>query len=396
MLDSVITEAQQNVVNLRLLRPTGAITREFKTREDLETITRGFFRRSALRDQVFETEELYTALGLMEEEQDLEDILSAIQTQQVFAVFDDEAEKVYVVSEATNIGPVEELAIALSYMGAMLQQQFDVSNLRRRARDANYDMLRAVDALVVGDVAQVADGYIQRFITPEEYEELTKPLPGDKLLQAPVVVQKANRFPKLEGKNFVAALDAESENPWEGVDAAYRRMPASTEQVMHPEKYLADEQPRFTAVPNIADDLGKAWVEVSSNTMGEFLLRTYLEQHLAANQAADAAAGWGGDRYSLLTGPAGERLLLVFITWDSFQEAAQFYNTYQVFVGVKMRATGATSETVGESGRKWVTPEEAIFVGQIGPAILLIIGPDENIVGTALQLLFEALGSRAP
>ena len=120
MLDSVITEAQQNVVNLRLLRPTGAITREFKTREDLETITRGFFRRSALRDQVFETEELYTALGLMEEEQDLGDILSAIQTQQVFAVFDDEAEKVYVVSEATNIGPVEELAIALSYMGAML------------------------------------------------------------------------------------------------------------------------------------------------------------------------------------------------------------------------------------------------------------------------------------
>ena len=130
--------------------------------------------------------------------------------------------------------------------------------------------------------------------------------------------------------------------------------------------------------------------------MGEFLLRTYLEQHLAANQAADAAAGWGGDRYSLLTGPAGERLLLVFITWDGFQEAAQFYNTYQVFVGVKTRATGATSETVGESGRKWVTPEEAIFVGQIGPAILLIIGPDENIVGTALQLLFEALESRAP
>ena len=38
-----------------------------------------------------------------------------------------------------------------------------------------------------------------------------------------------------------------------------------------------------------------------------------LEEHLDESQAAQAAEGWGGDRYFLLSGPEGERLLVVLI-----------------------------------------------------------------------------------
>jgi hypothetical protein len=37
--------------------------------------------------------------------------------------------------------------------------------------------------------------------------------------------------------------------------------------------------------------MGKGWEQLSANTMGEFLLRTYLEQHLDDGPAAEAAAG---------------------------------------------------------------------------------------------------------
>ena len=59
----------------------GPIQTQLKTKDDLEAITRGFYRRDYLRQQIFEAEELYKTLGMMSEEQDLEDILLGIQLQ---------------------------------------------------------------------------------------------------------------------------------------------------------------------------------------------------------------------------------------------------------------------------------------------------------------------------
>jgi hypothetical protein len=238
--------------------------------------------------------------------------------------------------------------------------------------------------------------YVCRSEGSAQFEELTRPIPGNKLLTAPDVVQKALRFELREGKNFVAQLFENENKGWEGVNEAYSSPPISTEQVIHPEKYFSGEEPQRTITPNLAAKLGKGWEQVSANTIGELLLRTYLEQHLDDTQAAEAAAGWGGDRYSLLTGPEAERLLIMQIKWDSLQDSAEFFDAYKTFVGVKTQGTETTSDKVGESGRKWVTPDETVFLGQIGPTILLIIGDNGDIVGRGLELLFDALAERTP
>jgi hypothetical protein len=129
--------------------------------------------------------------------------------------------------------------------------------------------------------------------------------------------------------------------------------------------------------------------------MGEFLIGTYLEKHLDESQAAQAAEGWGGDRYSLLSGPEGERLLVVLIMWDSFQESSEFFDIYQVYVGVKTQGTEVSAKR-GSAGRKWVTADETTFLGNTGPATLLIIGDDEKNVDTALQQITEALQDPIP
>ena len=86
--------------------------------------------------------------------------------------------------------------------------------------------------------------------------------------------------------------------------------------------------------------------------MGEFLIRSYLEEHLGDIQAEEAAAGWGGDRYSLLSGPEGERVLVSLIKWDTFDDSAEFFQAFEVFAGIKLQQVGGTSDAVGESGRK--------------------------------------------
>ena len=111
-LEKLTARTEENVVNLRRLTPNEEVETQLRTREALASITRGFFRRDALRRQVFEAEELYKVLDLMAEDRDLEEILVGIQLQQVYALFDDETDVVYVLSDATSIGPIEELGYA--------------------------------------------------------------------------------------------------------------------------------------------------------------------------------------------------------------------------------------------------------------------------------------------
>ena len=68
-LEQIIDRAKQSVIGIRAVTLDGQIQTEFKTREELASITRGFFRRPALRQEVFEAEELYKAIGLMAEDQ---------------------------------------------------------------------------------------------------------------------------------------------------------------------------------------------------------------------------------------------------------------------------------------------------------------------------------------
>ena len=44
-----------------------------------------------------------------------------------------------------------------------------------------------------------------------------------------------------------------------------------------------------------------------------------------------------------------------------------------------------------QSTRTWVAPDETVFVGRIGPAILWITGESRAVVGEALELVADAL-----
>ncbi len=130
--------------------------------------------------------------------------------------------------------------------------------------------------------------------------------------------------------------------------------------------------------------------------MGEFVLRVYLEEYLDSSQASDAVQGWGGDHFSLLNGPLGERLLISMIGWDTFENAAAFMDAFQVYMGVKYQGVEGVSSEGDQSSRRWVGPDGTVFVGRIGPAILWISGESRSIVGEALDLVATALAPTSP
>ena len=107
------------------------------------------------------------------------------------------------------------------------------------------------------------------------------------------------------------------------MNSAYRfRPPASTEQIMHPDKYLQVEQPdRVT----LHASPGAGWARVRSGTWGE-----WATGQLIGN--SDAAVGWGGDRYELwrrgsadCRAPCRDRdALVMHWRWDDRAAARRF------------------------------------------------------------------------
>ena len=97
----------------------------------------------------------------------------------------------------------------------------------------------------------------------------------------------------VDGLLFVARVRARQ--PWSAIDALWRDPPASSEQLLHREKYDACEAP--IAVPDsVLPALPGFDRPKASDVLGELVVRAWLSTALPPEIAARAAAGWGGDR----------------------------------------------------------------------------------------------------
>jgi len=382
ILEETISQIQERVSTLRVLSPLEKIDTNLRTREQLELIADSLFRREYFRNQFFETEQLYKVLGLMDESADLEQISRNILLQQVSALFDDQSEELYVLSDATAIGSPEKLAYASVYMAGLQQQLFDVSEIRGRSLErGDFDEQRAVTAFLSGEVAQIQEGYATRYFTEDEVRQLRSPLPDNALRAAPNVVRRTRLMPQLEGADFIAVVFGAT-GTWVGVNQVYARPPVSTEQILHPEKYFANEQPVVPKLPDISEALGRGWENISQNTMGEFLIRTYIEEHLEPSSAAIGADGWGGDSYVLLNGPEAERVFALLVNWDSADDADEFLEVYEAFSEAAY-GEDANVSNLGVSGKLWETDGRATFIDNSASSTLLVIADNRALVQTA-------------
>ena len=111
------------------------------------------------------------------------------------------------------------------------------------------------------------------------------------------------RFLYDDGARFVAQLYRRGGNA--ALTRTLRdRRPISSEQILHPDAYFANESPAPVALRPGAV-LGRGWGRVSAGTFGEFDTSQLLLFGAAADDdtnrraAAKAAAGWDGGRYEL-------------------------------------------------------------------------------------------------
>ncbi|MBI4879030.1 MAG: hypothetical protein HY812_05130 [Planctomycetes bacterium] len=148
---------------------------------------------------------------------------------------------------------------------------------------------------------------------------------GSKLPDAPPIIERPLIFPYIEGWGFANRI--RSEFGWEGVNAAYRDPPESSEQILFPERYL-DRRDRPVRIDLPDPPLG--WKQAHEETLGMYGMRVLLAT-LLDEGAADDADGWDGDRYVVWEGPEGDVLGWVTV-WDYESDAKDFAGAYRALL----------------------------------------------------------------
>ncbi len=369
-LATVYAQINEQVRAIRGLEEKKPVEPTVVSPEEMTEVLRTSFNEDYPPEQVAADERMYHGLGLLPKDDKLADVYIELLSSQVAGLYDPVQERLYVVSKAGGVGAVEKVYYSHEYDHALQDQTYDLEAFTEGLDDQTDEAL-ARQSLVEGDAYVLMTYWLQQNLTPAELAEVLEasadPEAQAALAKVPPIVAAQLMFSALQGTQFIAGMQVAG--GWDAVDAAYSDPPASTEQILHPEKYQSRETP---IAVDLADDLagtmGSGWSVVDEETMGEHQTAIWLGSPTIA-AGTDGAAGWGGDRITLLGGPDDAWAIAWHTVWDTEDDAAEFEVTAKTAVE---KAGGPGSVLPGAGGTtRWV-----------------VIGSDD----AALQKVAGALG----
>jgi hypothetical protein len=155
------------------------------------------------------------------------------------------------------------------------------------------------------------------------------------LMSAPALIRQRLIFPYMRGLVFLGELYRAGGFPL--VNQVYSHPPATSEQILHAEKYVAGEGSVAVRAPTPPP----GYDALVSGQVGELQIMAVLERCLPADQARRAAAGWGGDAFTIAR--SGNNPALLWSTvWDTETDAAEFEGALRAYVSCT-RAESRTS-----------------------------------------------------
>lgn len=316
------------VVDIRDLDAPSRIDPQIIDAAQLRTNFEAEFEASNPEAQILIGERVYKGLGLLPQDASLRDIYLELQGSQIIGYYDPSADALFLVSRTGALGPTERITYAHEFTHELQDRHFDLESLGLEEAVDQGDKALAILGLVEGDAVSVQNTWMTGNLTTTELAQIAREAADPELLailvRTPAILLETSLFPYQAGAVFVGALLAEG--GYAAVDAAYSDPPSSTEQVIHPEKYLAGEGPVRVRIPSgLGNRFGKDWSLDAQDTLGELQLRVWLrEGGLAGDVAREAAEGWGGDRLALIGGPGGIDLIVVVSEWDTRADAVAF------------------------------------------------------------------------
>jgi hypothetical protein len=383
----VVNELSQIVAGVRNLPAVEQVPVSFPTQLE---VTVGLLQRYE-EEQPGQELSLYTTLGLIPplDPPPQPDVVA--QTAHISSLYLPEQQEILLVTgRGATTSEEEELAVVHALARATQDQQFDLGTLAPCQSTTDAEM--ALQALVEGDPILATALYAGAEIEGETLNQLADMAanieePTYAQLDDNPAFQRIRRFPYREGAELVATLYGERE--WRSVDRAYANPPCSSEQVLHPDRYLADEPVQQVALSDLGTTLGEDWELIERDTLGELLIGLHLATYVSDEGAAwSAADGWAGDTFVRWQTETGQELIAWRIAWDHRDDAEEFERAYTLLVPrFRVPALVAADTPFDLPGQLWAGPAGAAYLGRVGRVVTIVWGPEAEVVTSVAEAL---------
>ncbi len=296
------------------------------------------------RDAVENEGELLAALELVPPGYDFVEGSFALIEGRIAGFYEPSDETMYLVDDLADDEATETLAHELDH--ALQDQSFPLASMIGYAR-GDGDRSAAAHALIEGDATSAMLDVVAGSAFSVSESALRAVLAVSNATSGiaattPHVLQASLSAPYADGFAFVQRQ--RTLGGWPAVDAALRSPPASTEQLLHADKYAEREPPLTVPVPTFAA-IGGGFRVVLDDVIGEQGLRLMLEEWTGAAIAEKGAAGWGGDRYVIVRRDDGADAHTLAIGWravmDTDRDAAELAEILGQRLGKKCRERAA-------------------------------------------------------
>ncbi|PLS75361.1 MAG: hypothetical protein CYG61_07795 [Actinobacteria bacterium] len=277
-------------------------------------------------DELERTAKVLQALGLLEPGADFEQLVTETLAEGVAGLYDPQAKKMLVrgtkPTKAVRRTLVHELTHALD------DQWF---GLHRPGLADDDESRQAFMGVVEGDAERIEAEWMATLSYEERLQANSHPSGGESWLSSSIepVLAQALAFQYVVGPPFVR--DVLGAGGRELLDKTFSSPPRTSEQLMHPERFLAGDDPKRVAPPVP----GRGPV-VDRGVLGERGLLQVLQP--LGHRATPAAEGWGGDRY--VAWDEGSRTCLrANVVMDTPQEASELVSAMQALAAKRPGVT---------------------------------------------------------
>jgi len=326
------------VSRLRELDIKQNVKSSLKTKDEIEQSVIRDLDENTPPEELEATQKTLVKLGLIRRDFKLRDYVVQLLREQVAGYYEPKTKEFYLASWL----PVSDQnrVIAHELVHALQDQHFDLRRFENWPK-GDSDAQLAAHALVEGEATVVMIEYefdergarldrarlILLANSLIDQDSDTDPKTYPVLANAPQVLKENLQFPYLYGARFVGTLL--KGRSWQTLDSVYKYLPSSSEQIMHPDRFLSRDNPVKIDLADLGGVLGPDWKKSDVDVNGEFGYLVALAEFIPPRIARVAAAGWGGDGYALYEKKgSGATLLVQYTTWDSEGDAREFFDAY--------------------------------------------------------------------
>lgn len=239
-LKDQLEEVEAQTSRLRGLQPKKPVPEHFISPEQLKQdlirqMGEDYSHEEAARDA-----QLLWLLRLLDDpKMDLYQMQIDLLGERVLGYYDTKKHELFVRAEQSSFTPLERETLAHEFTHALQDQHFDFQKIE--PDKVENDRGTAARALTEGDAVVTQEIYDQQFMTPDERTELETEkaqYPSNVADRTPLYLVDSLYFPYIVGPTFITALAQAQPGSYKGINDALADPPVSSEQILHPEKYL--------------------------------------------------------------------------------------------------------------------------------------------------------------